>query len=195
MSAPTTLPQFTHEGIQYPEYPSDRVQWHSWSIADAAKQVGTDDSMVRILRIAPDAEGPLRRYTSVVKGVLRAVAEHTGAAVVPYTLGLASIPHGELSPPELRVAQHTMLPKGYALVGRVTLVQGASPIQHGSAAGQQIITGIQRYRRELDPRQLRWLDLRNEAEDPETALLSQFVEGRVRDIVGQFLVDIDHYVA
>lgn len=197
---PTTTNTQQHEGISYPVYPMQDVQWHTWSIESAARASGAT-TMIRVVRIAPDTPfDSLYRLTRTARKEFTQIAEETGALVVPYILGLSSIPFGELSFQENEVTRHSLLPEGMALVAQVAVVQQTYPIHERPELAKHIIQGVQRYERQAAGYP-RWVDLRTMDADPEAELLKQFTLGRTYpedDSTAEptlFFTDIDHYIA
>lgn len=197
---PTTTNTQQHEGISYPVYPTQDVQWHTWSIESAAR-TSEAITMIRVVRIAPDAPfDSLYKLTRTARREFTQIAEKTGALVVPYSLGFSSIPFGELSFQENEVTQHTLLPDGMALVAQVAVVQHTHPIHERPELAEHIIQGVRSYERQAAGHP-HWVDLHTMDADPEAELLKQFTFGRTHpegDSAVEptlFFTDIDHYIA
>lgn len=188
----------THEGSEFPVYSSEQVNWHTWSIEQAAS--GSDAELLRIIRMTPDVPfDELRQLIRAARISFSRVAEATSTIVVPYTLGFARIPPEELSEREKAVATAHLLPVGMALVARTAIVHNAEPIQLSSAEGQRIAQGVRRYKADMRHQQdpWGWVDDRLEELDPAVDSLGQFVIGSTEAAQTRqaYLVDIDHYIA
>jgi hypothetical protein len=118
-----------YQGLNYPEYDPDEVNWTTKQIKTAARS-GRPDFVRRACLTYNGGETNLHSVLTLADLVMETVCDNMGALTIGHSWGLAPLNKKTRNKmgPHYHDNDHGLLPPDYALVAKVNNVPGAQPV-------------------------------------------------------------------